>query len=58
MLKKVVTIVLSLCLIFSISVMTVSAAGETQQGGKRGGMPPMGEMPSGDFTPPEGFPPS
>ena len=63
MLKKVITIVLMLCLIFSISVMTVTAVGETQQGGGRGGMPPMGEMPQGeftpseDFTPPEGFTP-
>ena len=57
MLKKVITVVLSLCLIFSVSVLTVCAAGETQQGRGRGGMPPMGEMPSGDFTPPEGFTP-
>lgn len=57
MLKKVITTVLSLCLIFSVSVMTVVAAEETQQGDMRGGMPRMGEMPSGDFTPPEGFTP-
>ena len=57
MLKKVITIVLMLCLIFSISVMTVTAVGETQQGGGRGGMHPMGEMPQGEFTPPEGFTP-
>lgn len=57
MLKKVIAIVLMLCLIFSISVMTVAAVGETQQGGGRGGMPPMGEMPQGEFTPSEGFTP-
>ena len=57
MLKKVITIVISLCLLFGISVMTVTAVGETQSGGRRGGMPPMGEMPSGDFAPPEGFTP-
>ena len=53
MLKKVITVALSLCLIFSVSVLTVGAVGETQQGS----MPPMGEMPAGDFAPPDGFTP-
>ena len=53
MLKKVITVVLSLCLIFNISMVTVSAVGE----GNTNGMPPMSEMSSGDFTPPEGFTP-
>ena len=57
MFKKVIPIVISLCLIFSISVMTVTAVGEKQQGGGRGGMPPMGEMPQGEFTPSEDFTP-
>lgn len=64
MLKKVITILLSICLIFSISVMTVCAVNETvpeaqqrageRPGGGRGGMPPTGEMPSGEFGPPQG----
>ena len=53
MLKKVIPIVVALCLIFSISVMAEntsavtdgSAAGASQQ------------MPQGDFVPPEGFTP-
>ena len=53
MFKKVIPIVISLCLIFSISVMAEntsavtdgSAAGASQQ------------MPQGEFTPPEGFTP-
>ena len=87
MFKKVIPIVLVLCLIFGISAMAENAnevadgsvAGATQQmprgerpGGGRGnmGMPPSGdmngrtppnmpngEMPSGDFAPPEGFAP-
>ena len=55
MLKKVITILLSLCLIFSISMVTVKAVNETQQGGGQGGMPPTGGAPSGEFAPPEGF---
>ena len=64
MLKKVIAAALSLCLIFSISVMAVSTVDETvpdaQQGAGergRGGMPQRGEMPRGDFAPPEGFTP-
>ena len=57
MLKKVITIVFLLCMIFSISAMAVNAVNETQQEGEWGGMPPMDEMPSGEFTPPEGFVP-
>lgn len=87
MLKKVIPIVVVLCLIFGISAMAEntsavtdgSAAGASQQmpqgerpQGGRGnmGMPPSGdmqgrtpsnmpngEMPQGEFTPPEGFTP-
>ena len=87
MLKKVIPIVLALCLIFGMSAMAEntsavtdgSAAGASQQmpqgerpQGGRGnmGMPPggdmqgrtppnmpNGEMPQGEFTPPEGFNP-
>ena len=87
MLKKVIPILLALCLIFGMSAMAEntsavtdgSAAGASQQipqserpQGGRGimGMPPSGdmqgrtppnmpngEMPSGDFAPPEGFTP-
>lgn len=64
MLKKVITIILSMCLISVIGAMTISAvneavpdasqgAGERPNGG-HGGMPPMGEPPSGDFGPPQG----
>ena len=63
MIKRVITIVLSLCLIFSISAMAQGVNGDMPQGmpemrgerpsGGRGGMgmPPSGEMPEG-FTPP------
>ena len=60
MFKKVITTVFSLCLIFGICAMTVSAADETQQNG----MPWSGVMQSGElaipegFTAPEGFNPS
>ena len=87
MFKKVIPIVISLCLIFSISVMAEntsavtdgSAAGASQQmsqgertqggrgnmgtppsGAMQGRTPPNmpnGEMPQGEFTPPEGFTP-
>ena len=87
MFKKAIPIVISLCLIFSVSVMAEntsavtdgSAAGASQQmsqgertQGERGnmGMPPSGdmqgrtppnmpngEMPQGEFTPPESFTP-
>ena len=87
MFKKVVPIVISLCLIFSISVMAEntsavtdgSAAGASQQmpqgertqggrgnmgtppsGAMQGRTPPNmpnGEIPQGEFTPPEGFTP-
>ena len=92
MFKKVIPIVISLCLIFSVSVMAEntsavtdgSAAGTSQQmpqgerpqgerpqggrgnmgmppnGDMQGRMPPNmpdGEMPQGEFTPPEGFTP-
>ena len=87
MLKKVITITIALCLIFSISVMAENTSavtdgsaaeasqqmsqGERPQGGRGNmGMPPSGdmqgrtppnmpngEMPQGEFTPPEGFTP-
>ena len=54
MLKKVIIIVLSLCLIFSISVMMVTAVGgETQQGeftSSEGFTPPQN---AGEFAPPQ-----
>lgn len=65
MIKRVVTIMLSLCLVFSISAMAQGINGEMPQGmpnmngeppaGGRGGMgmPPSGEVPEG-FTPPSG----
>lgn len=55
MLKKVIITLLSLCLLFIISI---TAAGETQQRTGRDAMPPMHENPSGNFAPPEGFAPS
>ena len=55
MLKKVIATILSLCVIFSVSVMTVTAASETQRGRGLGEMSPIGQRPSGDFAPPEGF---
>ena len=70
MLKKVIPMVISLCLICSISVMaentnvtddeTAPAAAEQMPQGERpsggrGGMPPMGGMPQGEFAPPEGM---
>lgn len=63
MIKRVITIVLSLCLLFSISVMAQGISGDMPQGmpemrgerpaGNRGGMgmPPNAEMPEG-FAPP------
>lgn len=57
MVKKVITTVLLLCLLSGISVMMVTATDTTRQGRERSGMPPRGEMPSGDFAPPEGFTP-
>jgi len=57
MLKNVITIVLSLCLIFIISVMTVNAAGETQRGVPQNRMPSMDENPSGNFALSEEFTP-
>ena len=57
MLKKVITIALSLFLLCSIGVLAASAVGEAQQREARGGMPQMGEMPQGDFAPHEGFTP-
>ena len=57
MLKKVITIVLSLCLIFSISVMAENTAGD-KNFPNTSSERPRGEMPSGDIAPPEGFAPS
>ena len=62
MFKKVISIVIMLCLISAISVGAQNGAlhesgqdaGGQMQGGW-GNMPPMGEMPSGEFAPPEGF---
>lgn len=88
MFKKVIPIVVVLCMIFGISAMTENASAvtdgsaadasqqmpqdESPQGGRGNmGMPPRGdmqgrtppnmpngEMPQGEFTPPEGFAPS
>lgn len=65
MLKKVITIAIALCLIFSISVMaentssvtdgTASGASQQMPQGERpqGGRGNMGMPPSGEFTPPQ-----
>lgn len=63
--KKVISVAMAVCLLLGIGIMTVGAMPETEPqtqqnqgqrpGGGRGGMPQMGEMPSGEFTPPEGF---
>lgn len=62
MLKKVITIVLSLCLIFGIGVMTAGAVNETvprtQQGERERPDGGRGGVPSGEFALPEGFAPS
>lgn len=72
MLKKVIPIVISLCLILGVSVMAeneiprneenipevskqIPQDTEERLNEGRGGMPPWGEKPSGDFVPPEGM---
>ena len=57
MLKKVITTLIFLCLIFSLSTMAATAEGGPQQGRNQGGMPPMDEMTDKELTPPEGFTP-
>ena len=67
MLKKIIVIALSLCLVCSITVMSVNASPEgidqatiESSNGKREGKPqmdrtpPEGFVPSGDFAPPQG----
>ena len=55
MLKKVISIIFSLCLVLSVSAMAENVPTETTSDmSQRAGMPQRGEMSFGEFTPPEG----
>ena len=62
MLKKVIPIVVVLCLIFGISAMAENTVGNENMGDTSSERPMRGDfdpskMPQGDFVPPEGFTP-